>query len=103
MNTNQFLQEILEPSRQKLVLAMASARWSAEAIITGDQVAEFTQSHDNVSSMQIDIEDKPEILRYFRIGRVPTLIVLKNFEVVDVISGLINKKRLFSRLSQHLA
>lgn len=103
MNSNQFLQEILEPSQQQLVVAMAVTRWSAGAIITGDQVEEFVKTHDNVTSLQFDIEENPELLRYFRIGQVPTVIVLKNREVVDVISGLINKKRLFNRLNKHLA
>ena len=103
MNSHQFLQKILEPSQQQLVVAMAVTRWSAGSIIAGDQVEEFVNMHDNVTSFQFDVEENPELLRYFRIGQVPTVIVLKNREVVDVISGLTNKKRLFNRLNQHLA
>ncbi len=103
MNSNQFLQKILEPSQRQLVVAMAVTRWSAGSIITSDQVDEFVKMHDNVTSLQFDVEENPELLRYFRIGQVPTVIVLKNREVVDVISGMMNKKRLFNRLNQHLA
>jgi len=103
MKSPQFLHDILEPSQHKLVVAMAMTRWSASALLTSDQVDDFANSHDNVTTVRFDVEENPELLKYFRIGQVPTVIVVKDKEVVDVIAGLTNKQRLFNRLNHHLA
>lgn len=102
MTSNQFLHDILKPDQQKLVVVMAVTRWSASALITSDQVEEFVKDHDNVISRRFDVEEHPELSGYFGIGEVPTIILLKKGEIVDVISGLMNKQRLFNRLNGHL-
>jgi thioredoxin 1 len=53
--------------------------------------------------MRVDIEEQPELADRFRVGAVPTLVLVKGKRVVDRIDGRASAPKIEGMLARHLA
>jgi thioredoxin-like negative regulator of GroEL len=53
--------------------------------------------------MRVDIEEQPELAERFRVGVVPTLVLVKGKRVVDRIDGRASAPKIEGMLARHLA
>jgi thioredoxin 1 len=52
---------------------------------------------------KLNIDENQTIAQYFGIQSIPTMIILRNAKVVDVIIGALTKAQIESRITQHLS
>ncbi len=52
--------------------------------------------------MRIDIDEQPELAKRFKVGDVPTLVVVKGKRVVDRLEGRASAPRIETMLEPHL-
>jgi thioredoxin 1 len=53
--------------------------------------------------MRVDVEEQPELAERFRVGAVPTLVLVKGKRVVDRIDGRASAPKIEGMLARHLA
>jgi thioredoxin 1 len=53
--------------------------------------------------MRVDIDEQPELAERFRVGDVPTLVVVKGKRVVDRLEGRASAPAIETMLAPHLA
>ena len=52
--------------------------------------------------MRVDIEEQPDLAERFRVGDVPTLVLIKRKRVVDRIEGRVSAPKIETMLEAHL-
>ncbi|WP_338470448.1 thioredoxin [Niallia sp. XMNu-256] len=57
---------------------------------------------DKVKIVKVDVDENPESAGKFGVMSIPTLLILKNGEVVDKVIGFQPKEALAERLQQHI-
>lgn len=89
---------ILPASKQPKVIVF-SASWSGNAVIV-DTVMEkvIDQYADNIEFYKVDIDDNPELSKFFNVSSVPTLAFVNRGEILDLIKGFLPKKKLINRI-----
>jgi thioredoxin-like negative regulator of GroEL len=53
--------------------------------------------------MRVDVDEQPELAERFKVGAVPTLVLVKGKRAVDRIDGRASAPRIESMLEPHLA
>ena len=51
---------------------------------------------------KLNTDDSPNVARKYKVQAIPTLLIFKNGEVVDQIVGVMPKKKLETKLKEHL-
>lgn len=57
---------------------------------------------EKVKIVKVDVDENPESAGKFGVMSIPTLLILKNGEVVDKVIGFQPKEALAERLEQHI-
>lgn len=89
---------VLPAAKQPTVIVF-SASWSGSAVIV-DTVMEKVIDHytDSVTFYKVDIDENPELSKFFNVSSVPTIVFLSRGEILDLIKGFLPKKKLISRI-----
>lgn len=61
-----------------------------------------TEIGDKVKIVKVDVDENPQSAGQFGIMSIPTLLILKDGEVVDKVVGFQPKEALAERLEQHI-
>ncbi len=61
-----------------------------------------TEIGDKVKIVKVDVDENPESAGKFGVMSIPTLLILKDGEVVDKVIGFQPKEALAERLGQHI-
>ena len=93
--TNTNFQEIV--AGEKPVMIDFWATWCGPCRILSPTVDEIAEEYaDRITVAKCNVDDAEEIAMQFRIMSIPTLIFLKNGEVVDKRVGVVSKDEIVS-------
>jgi len=81
VNKDNFHKEVL--SSEKPVLLDFFASWCGPCRMVGPILDEIAEEREDIKVCKVDIDEQPELASRYRIMSVPTLMVLKNGNIVD--------------------
>ena len=81
INKDNFHNEVL--NSEKPVLLDFFASWCGPCRMVGPILDEIAEEREDIKVCKVDIDEQPELASRFRIMSVPTLMVLKNGQVME--------------------
>ena len=81
INKENFHNEVLNSDRPVLLDFFAS--WCGPCRMVGPILDEIAQEREDIKVCKVDFDEQPELASRYRIMSVPTLMVLKDGQVVD--------------------
>ena len=81
INKDNFHNEVL--NSEKPVLLDFFASWCGPCRMVGPILDEIAEEREDIKVCKVDIDEQPELASRFRIMSVPTLMVLKNGNIMD--------------------
>lgn len=102
VDTQNFQSEVLEADRP--VLVDFGAVWCGPCKMLDPIVDELADEwQDNVKVVKLDIDHNPDIAIQYHVMGVPTLMVFKDGQVQERITGYQPKDKIIKKFSAHLA
>ena len=96
-----FQTNVLESSTP--VLVDFWAEWCVPCKALAPAVHEIAQEYDGrLKVAQLDVDANVNTTMQFQVMGIPTLILFKNGQAVERVTGLISKDRLINKLKRHL-
>jgi thioredoxin 1 len=96
-----FRTDVLESSTP--VLVDFWAKWCMPCKALAPTVHQIAQEYDGRLKVgQLDVDENVNTTMQFQVMGIPTLILFKNGQAVERVTGLISKDRLINKLKQHL-
>jgi thioredoxin 1 len=93
-----------EVSKYPLMLIDFWASWCGPCRIISPIIEELAGEYSGkVVFGKLNIDENQTVAQYFGIQSIPTMIILRNAKVVDVINGALPKAQIESRIIQHLS
>jgi thioredoxin 1 len=93
---NNFEEEVL--NSDKTVLLDFWATWCGPCMMIAPIVHEIAEENTHIKVGKIDVDENPQLAAKFGIISIPTLIVIKNGEIVKKSEGLIPKEQILALL-----
>jgi thioredoxin 1 len=81
IDKDNFHKEVLNSDKPVLLDFFAS--WCGPCRMVGPIVDEIAEEREDIKVCKVDIDEQPELASRFRIMSVPTLMVLKDGNIVD--------------------
>ena len=81
INKDNFHKEVLNSDKPVLLDFFAS--WCGPCRMVGPILDEIAEEREDIKVCKVDIDEQPELASRFRIMSVPTLMVLKEGNIVD--------------------
>lgn len=81
INNDNFHKEVLNSDKPVLLDFFAS--WCGPCRMVGPILDEIAQEREDIKVCKIDIDEQPELASRYRIMSVPTLMVLKNGQIME--------------------
>ena len=94
VNENDFQKVVLDSDKPVLVDFFAT--WCGPCRMIAPIVHEVADEHQEITVVQIDVDEAPSLARAFGIESIPTLVAVKNGEVVGKSVGLVEKSKILS-------
>lgn len=83
---------------QKTVLIDFWATWCGPCRMIAPIVEQIAEENEDIKVGKINVDEEPELASAFRIESIPTLIVVKNGEVVNMAVGYKQKDEILALL-----
>jgi len=96
INKTNFQNEVI--NSEKPVLLDFWAPWCGPCRMVGPVMEEIAAEHPNIKVGKINVDEQPELARQFRVMSIPTLVVMKNGEVVNRSVGAKPKEQILTML-----
>lgn len=96
INKTNFQNEVI--NSEKPVLLDFWAPWCGPCRMVGPVMEEIAAEHPNIKVGKINVDEQPELARQFRVMSIPTLVVMKNGEVVNRSVGSKPKAQILAML-----
>lgn len=101
LDESSFENEVLESS--KPVLVDFTAVWCGPCKMLDPIVKDIASDWDGkVKVVKLDVDDNPSIAMNYNVLGVPTLMLFKNGEPVERVTGFVPKDRLIKKFNPHL-
>ena len=81
INKDNFHKEVLNSDRPVLLDFFAS--WCGPCRMVGPILDEIAEEREDIKVCKVDIDEQPELASRYRIMSVPTIMVLKDGQVVE--------------------
>ena len=96
INKNNFQNEIMDS--EKTVLLDFWAPWCAPCRMVVPVIEEIAGERPDIKVGKINVDEQPELASKFSIMSIPTLVVMKNWKIVQQVSGARPKKAILEML-----
>ena len=90
-------QEVL--SSDKRILIDFYATWCAPCRVLSPIVEEVAEEYDNVKLLKVNVDEEPELVEYFGITAMPTLVVMENGQIQNKAVGLMPKENVIELIN----
>lgn len=91
-----FQEEVL--NSDKPVLLDFWATWCGPCRMVAPILDEIAQEHPEIKVCKVDVDEQPELASRYQIMSIPTLMVVKNGEIVNQSTGARPKAQILSML-----
>ena len=101
LNETSFQDEVIESTEP--VLVDFTAVWCGPCKMLDPVVKEMADDwNGQVKVVKLDVDDNPSIAMNYNVMGVPTLMLFKNGEPVERVTGYVPKDRLLKKFTPHL-
>lgn len=95
-----FEQEVLK--EEKVVLVDFFADWCGPCKMMAPVIDELSSELEGIAKIgKLNVDDSPETARKYGVMNIPTLLFVKNGEVVDKIVGAVPKTSLLEKINEY--
>ena len=94
IDKNNFHKEVL--GSEKPVLLDFFASWCGPCRMVGPILDEIAEEREDIKVCKINIDEQPELASRYRIMTIPTLMVLKDGQIVEQSVGALPKHRILA-------
>ena len=92
----------LNQSDKQLVLVVFTADWAGSVAILRGFLSKIAVEMPTAKVHWVDVEANQELSNSFGINQIPSIIMLRDHEVVDHINGVLPRRKLSARMARHL-
>ena len=92
----------LEKSKHQLIIVIFSSLWSGSTHILRTYLSAIIDEFSPVEKIFVDIEEQEKIAEEFGVKQVPTMVIMKNGEIIETIIGTMSKKKLRIIIESHI-
>ena len=96
INNDNFHKEVLNSDRPVLLDFFAS--WCGPCRMVGPILDEIAEEREDIKVCKVDIDEQPELASRYRIMSVPTLMVLKNGQIMEQSIGAKPKHQILAMI-----
>ena len=90
-------------NQDKIAVLDLWAEWCGPCRMIGPHIAEMAEEFDGKAVIgKVDIDSNPAIAQRYSVMNIPTVLYLKNGEIVDKVIGAVPKKKLVAALEKLL-
>ena len=94
INKNNFVQEVMNSEKPVLVDFWAS--WCGPCRMVVPIVEQIAEEYPEYKVVKVNVDDEPELAAQFGVMSIPSLMIVKNGEVVNKSVGAKNKKQILA-------
>ena len=98
--TTENFQEFVK--NNNVVLVDFWAEWCAPCLMITPVIEELEREMDGVKFVKLNVDENPEIASMFGIMSIPTLMIFRRGEVVDMVVGVVAKDTLKERIERQM-
>ena len=81
---------------EKPVLIDFWAVWCPPCMMQSPIVDEIAQERTDIKVCKVNVDEQPELAASFSVENIPTLVVIKDGKIADVLVGLHSKEQLLA-------
>lgn len=102
LTDSNFKETVLESN--KVALVDFWAEWCGPCKAIGPMIEELSKEYEGKAVIgKVDVDNNPETAMKYGIRNIPTLLFVKNGQVVDKVVGAVPKANLVAMLNKHLS
>ncbi len=94
INKNNFVEEVMNSEKPVLVDFWAS--WCGPCRMVIPVVEQIAEEHPEYKVVKVNVDEEQELAAQFGVMTIPTLMIVKNGEVVNKSVGAKNKKQILA-------
>ena len=96
INKHNFQEEVM--SSEKPVLLDFWASWCGPCRMVGPIIDEIAAEHPEYKVVKINVDEEPELASEFQVVSIPTLVVMKNGQIVHQSAGARPKNQILAMM-----
>lgn len=96
INKHNFQEEVM--SSEKPVLLDFWASWCGPCRMVGPIIDEIAAEHPEYKVAKINVDEEPELASEFQVVSIPTLVVMKNGQIVHQSAGARPKNQILAMM-----
>lgn len=101
IKTNDDLKKVFNSNTNTLIIVDFFADWCGPCNVLGEVIEDLSVERNDFILVKIDVEESDEIVSEYHIRNIPTLIFIKNNEIVERNVGNISKENLIEKISKY--
>ena len=102
VDADNFTEAVIEASVAHLVLLDFHAEWCAPCKMLAPLLEQLAEKHPQLRIGKVDTDQNPELAAQFGVRGLPTLLLLRNRQMVDQFVGVPGEAELNAAVAQHM-